>query len=256
MSTTEEQSTQKFLQKIFKGNLEHIEEFAEELEKHKDGQDPITTTITCCDSRVMERDMIGNKELGDDFTHEVIGNHVLMYNQKGEPVVSGSIDYIPAHTDTHTIIAVIGHTGCGAVTAAYNTLKELEKEKTLEELDLKNTPLEDYNGETEGINSEIRLILETGLIADYQELEETAKMEQKIDKLVERNVDNQVNMLLQNTNYTNTTIIGLVYDMKGSYNGDTGQIYLTNINGETNKEKLTQKLESNKEIVIDRISKS
>lgn len=252
MSAEQDDKTMKFLTKVFEGNLAHVEDFADELENHQDGQDPVTTTVTCCDSRVIERSLTGHNELGEGFTHEVIGNHVATYDENGEKVITGSIEYIPEHTDTYTSVVVIGHTGCGAVTASYNTLEAIEQEKDLSELNLDELSLNEYNGENKGINSELRLMMETGLIEDYQEIKGTEETrEEEINKLVEKNVDNQVDMLLENTDYN---VIGMVYDMTGTYGGEKGQLYLTNFEGTYEPEELDNLVEDYEGVKTGRLN--
>jgi len=255
MSDTQDEQTTDFLEQIFVGNQKHVEDYAEELEKHKDGQDPVTTTITCCDSRVMERNLVGNQKLGEDFTHEVIGNHAATYSSEGEMVVTGSIDYIPEHTDTYTAVLVIGHTGCGAVTATYDTLTQIEENEELEDLNLEEINLHDYNGETEGINTELKLIMQTGLVEDYKQIRGTGSDKQEeIDLLVEKNVDNQIDMLLEETDYEDTAVVGMVYDMTGNYGGEPGQLYLTNVQGATDVEEIENNLGEYHNINLDRLN--
>jgi len=250
-----EKDTLDFLNAVFEGNIEHVEKIAEELENHVDGQDPQVTTVACSDSRVMQHEMWENHVLGQEFTEGIIGNHVNVYTSKGEETVSGSVDYIPEHSDTETVVAVIGHTGCGAVTATYKTLKQIEKEEGLEkarELDEKD--LGKYNGETSGINTDIKLIMESGLIQDYREVSDKGSEREKISKLVERNVDNQVETLVENTDYEDTVFIGLVYDMDGSYRGEKGRLYLVNFEGATNPKNLEKEVEKYDSINVERLN--
>lgn len=73
------------------------------------GQQPFAIVICCSDSRVIPEQIFG-AEIGDIFVIRVAGN-VLDRHQLG------SIEYAAGHLDCNHII-VLGHTGCGAVTAA------------------------------------------------------------------------------------------------------------------------------------------
>ena len=73
------------------------------------GQQPFAIVICCSDSRVIP-EQIFEAEIGDIFVIRVAGN-VLDRHQLG------SIEYAAGHLDCNHII-VLGHTGCGAVTAA------------------------------------------------------------------------------------------------------------------------------------------
>ena len=75
----------------------------------KNGQEPYAIVISCSDSRVIP-ERIFHTAIGDLFTIRVAGN-VIDDHQLG------SIEYAAGHLGTK-LIAVLGHTQCGAVTAA------------------------------------------------------------------------------------------------------------------------------------------
>lgn len=253
--TQSEKDTLDFLNSVFEGNEEHVEEISEEIEDHQYGQDPKTTTVACSDSRVMQHEMWKNDVLGQEFTQGVIGNHVNTYTSEGEQAVSGSVDYIPEHSDTETIVAVIGHTGCGAVTATYETLGMIEEDQGLSNAeDLSESDLAEYNDETSGINSDIKLLMDSGLTDDYREVSGTGTEQEEINKLVERNVDNQVDFLLEQNDYEDTVFAGLVYDMDGSYGGEKGQLYLVNFEGATDVQNLEREVEAHDSIGVERLN--
>ena len=79
------------------------------LDTARNGQHPYAIVICCSDSRVIP-EKIFNATVGDLFVIRVAGN-VLDNHQLG------SIEYAAGHLDCNQII-VLGHTGCGAVTAA------------------------------------------------------------------------------------------------------------------------------------------
>ena len=93
------------------GNKRFIETSDSDLRKKtaEHGQHPYAIVICCSDSRVIP-EKIFNATVGDLFVIRVAGN-VLDNHQLG------SIEYAAGHLDCNQII-VLGHTGCGAVTAA------------------------------------------------------------------------------------------------------------------------------------------
>jgi Carbonic anhydrase len=78
----------------------------------KEGQHPYAIVITCSDSRVIP-DAIFSAGIGDLFVIRVAGN-VLDNHQLG------SIEYAFSHLDTNVIV-MLGHTKCGAISAAQNS---------------------------------------------------------------------------------------------------------------------------------------
>lgn len=77
------------------------------------GQHPYATILSCSDSRVPP-ELIFDAGFGELFVVRVAGN-VL------SPGVAGSMQYALEHLRT-PLFVVLGHTGCGAVSAALETL--------------------------------------------------------------------------------------------------------------------------------------
>ncbi len=73
------------------------------------GQQPFAVVLTCADSRVPP-ELIFDRGVGDLFVVRTAGNVIDL-------VVIGSIEYAVEHLHTPRVI-VMGHTRCGAVTAA------------------------------------------------------------------------------------------------------------------------------------------
>lgn len=78
-------------------------------------QTPFATIITCSDSRVVP-EYIFDTNLGDLFIVRVAGNIT-------DKAVLGSIEYGVIHCHTHLLV-VLGHSKCGAVTAACRSTSE------------------------------------------------------------------------------------------------------------------------------------
>lgn len=75
----------------------------------KSGQHPFAVIVSCSDSRVPP-ELLFDQALGDLFVIRVAGNVVT-------PVEVGSIEYAVEHLKV-PLVVVLGHEGCGAVTAA------------------------------------------------------------------------------------------------------------------------------------------
>ncbi len=247
------------LNNLEENNERHVKESARTLKKNLDGQDPSITSVLCSDSRVVQGKIWKNLEIGEEFSHENIGNQVMARTKNGRYEVSGSVDYIPLNTESPTLIMIVGHTGCGAIKAAYNFMKELLKSEKLEDPEDLPNKIEDDEISlnnflpSEGIAEDIYKLIKFGLAKDYSQIKEREIEEMSIrNLLVERNVDNQVNFLKQNSSYKNTEIFGTVYDLEGEY-GDNGELVLVNYNGENNKRKLERTFSKYDHIKVQRL---
>jgi carbonic anhydrase len=105
------------LAKLLEGNKRFLagtpaaKEFVARREELKGGQHPIATVVSCSDSRVVP-EYIFDVGLGEIFKVESAGN-VL------DKIGLGSVEYGVGHLHT-PLLVVLGHEGCGAVTAAYD----------------------------------------------------------------------------------------------------------------------------------------
>ncbi len=108
------------LDRLMEGNKHFVEnrlevcrdttpQLREDLAK---GQHPFAVVLSCSDSR-LPPEIIFDKKPGDIFVVRVAGNTV-------DPVNLASIEYALEHLGA-TLILVLGHERCGAVTAAYDT---------------------------------------------------------------------------------------------------------------------------------------
>src|SRR3954471_23836447 len=79
-----------------------------------DGQEPFAIILGCSDSRV-PAEIVFDQGLGDLFVIRIAGNIVA-------PSGIGSIEFAAERFATRLVV-VLGHTGCGAITA---TVEELE----------------------------------------------------------------------------------------------------------------------------------
>jgi carbonic anhydrase len=197
---------------LLRGNAEHVEEFESRFEDVQDSQHPAAVTVSCSDSRVLENHMWGNDEPGRLFTCANIGNRVVQRTLADE-VVSGDVLYPVAHTGTELVV-VVGHTGCGAVTATYDRLT-------------------DGGSEPPGIEYCIGLLkprLESGVEA----LPDDVDRAEAVNRLVEYNVDRQVEFLLDSEDVPDRVdVVGAVYDFQDVYDGRRGEVHVINVDGET-----------------------
>jgi carbonic anhydrase len=193
-----------------------------------DGQHPDVTLVTCSDSRVWERSL--DDQIGKIFTIKNIGNRV-------EPNL-GSIEYGVGHLHT-PILMIMGHTGCGAVHAATLELKD-EHARILKSLDFIKPMVAEVQ----------KLLIKKGGIATYMK-ESKSKPVSKISVetffetlVTEANVDRQIENLLNDVSIRNLVytdklmIVGTIYDFKDIYSKNKGTVFVINVNGETDVERL------------------
>lgn len=83
--------------------------------KLSDAQEPFAIVLGCADSRV-PAELVFGQGPGDLFVIRVAGNVVA-------PPLIGSVEYAAAHLGTRLVV-VLGHSSCGAVTAALEELYE------------------------------------------------------------------------------------------------------------------------------------
>jgi carbonic anhydrase len=204
---------------LLEGNADHADEFQSRFDDVQDGQQPDVVTVCCSDSRVLQDAMWGNETAGRIFTCGNIGNRVVQRTDAGE-TVSGDVLYPIAHTGTDTAV-VVGHTGCGAVTATYDDLTEGLSEPA-------------------GIEHCVGLLkprLESGVEA----LPEGVDRTEAINRLVEYNVDRQVEFLLESDDVPeDVTVVGVVYDFQDVYSERRGEVQVVNVDGETDVESLRE----------------
>ena len=198
-------------------NAKHAESFSSRFDDLLDGQQPQVVTVCCSDSRVLQDHMWGNEDPGAIFTCGNIGNRVIQRTDDG-PVVSGDVLYPIQHTDTRAVV-VVGHTGCGAVTAAYDDLV-------------------DGISEPDGIECCLGL-LEPTLEPALSMLPDDLSRSEAINRLVEYNVDRQVEFLVDSDVVPDDVhVVGAVYDFQDVYSDTRGKAYVINVDGETDVEAL------------------
>ncbi len=215
---------------LLESNQEHTEKFDQKFDTVQDSQEPDFVTVCCSDSRVLQDHMWENQDPGHIFTCSNIGNRVFQSTVHGKKV-SGDVLYPVKHTGTETIV-VVGHTGCGAVTATYEDIQE-------------------HLDEPSGIRHCIDL-LEDRLEEGADKLPDDLGKNESINRLVEYNVDREVEFLLESEEVpSHVDVIGVIYDFQDIYTEERGRVQVININGERN----TSQLKSKYTEISDRIQR-
>ncbi|SDM73922.1 carbonic anhydrase [Halogranum gelatinilyticum] len=207
---------------LLRVNLRHVREFRDRFDTVQDAQFPGAVTVCCSDSRVLQDHIWGNDEPGQVFTVGNIGNRVIQRTEAG-PVVSGDVLYPVAHTGTETVV-VVGHTGCGAVTATYDALTGRLPE----------------GSEPAGIEYCLDL-LKPHLRPGVETLPDDVGRAGAVNRLVEYNVDRQVEFLCDSDDVPDgVSVVGVVYDFQDVYGGERGEVQLVNVDGETDVDSLRE----------------
>lgn len=197
---------------LLERNGEHARRFESRFDDVQDAQMPEAVTVCCSDSRVLQDHMWGNDEPGTLFTCSNIGNRVVQRSNSGG-VVSGDVLYPIVHTGTEIVI-VVGHTGCGAITAAYDALT-------------------DGSTEPAGISHCLDLLMPS-VEPGVELLPGGVSRSTAVNRLVEYNIDRQIECLRASDDVPDaTTIVGAVYDFQDIYSGHRGEVHVTNVDGTT-----------------------
>jgi carbonic anhydrase len=198
-------------------NDAHAASFDDRFDAVQEGQRPVAVSVCCSDSRVLHDHVWGTDDPGKVFACSNIGNRVVQRTGAGR-VVSGDVLYPLVHTGTETAV-VVGHTGCGAVTATYDALS-------------------DGNSEPPGIEHCVDLLaddLEDGVAQLPADLDRATA----INHLVEYNVDRQVEHLCASDAVPDAVdVAGVVYDFQDVYGGRRGEVHVINVDGEYRVETL------------------
>ena len=211
------------LTELLERNASHVESLPEGyFDAVEDGQEPAAVSVCCSDSRVSQEGMWDVTDPGWLFTPSTIGNQVWDIHE-GERVVDGSVLYPMVNTETQVTL-VVGHTGCGAVTAALEAVRSGVEAPA-------------------GISKWVELlvpVVEAGLEDDRISEDRDVSL---VDQLVEFNVDRQVQFLLESDDVPDgERVYGFVYDFQGVYGDTRGRTYLVNAEGETDVDALRQRV--------------
>ncbi|MCU4925784.1 carbonic anhydrase [Halobacteria archaeon AArc-dxtr1] len=207
------------LAELLSGNERHIDGLETDyFAAVQTGQHPDVVTVCCSDSRVPQERMWGTDEPGTVFTPSNIGNQVWD-DDDGERIVDGGMLYPIHHAGTDAAV-VVGHTGCGAVTAAYQVATGGDRPGP------------------RGVDKWVDMlvpVVEDGLESELVDAD--APVGEVVNQLVEYNVDRQAQFLRDSDDIPeDVSVYGFVYDFQGVYGEEHGRAYLVNANGETDPE--------------------
>jgi carbonic anhydrase len=159
-------------------------------------QDPRATIVTCCDSRLHMHAFDFTPE-NDLFVVRCIGNQIQ--------TALGSVEYGIKHLKT-PVLMIIGHTGCGAVTAATKAGEIFKMELPIRR---------------ELISMELRIRKE-------------CPTEAEIQRNIEENIHAQVEFALahfKETPFAELLILGALYDLHNVYREGHGKLIVVNAHG-------------------------
>jgi carbonic anhydrase len=212
------------LEELLARNERHVEALPEDyFSAVETSQEPAVVSVCCSDSRVSQEGMWDVDEPGWLFAVGNIGNQTWD-TYEGERVVNGDVLYPIRFTDT-TVAAVVGHTGCGAVTATLEAVQSGES---------------DLPPGVEKRVESLRPVVESGLEDDRVSQDREVGL---VDQLVEYNVDRQVQFLSENEEVPDAeTVFGFVYDFQRVYGDVPGRCYLVNYDGETDPDRLRERV--------------
>jgi carbonic anhydrase len=216
------------LEELLARNRTHAETIeTDHFEGVMDTQHPPVVSLCCADSRVSQERMWDADEPGWLFTPSNIGN--VAWSLADPASVDGNLLYPVANTGTRTVV-VVGHTGCGAITAAYEAV----------------------TGGAMPESPGIRRCVETLVPVVEDALDMTVTDGAGvIDRLVEYNVREQVAFLDSSDEIpTDATVLGFVYDLHRTYGSAPGRAYLVAADGETNPETLRKRVDAGDQTAV------
>lgn len=198
----------KLLNSIKETNLIYSESNEDHIKNFAKSQNPICTLVMCCDSRAHSTSFTYNPE-NNFFIVRNIGNQYIL-NQ-------GCVEYGVRVLNT-PLLVFLGHTACGAVKASMSDYGNLHS-SIIREID------------------HLALSIKKSAISD-----KCSQDEQWRDAVI-NNVNQQVELALKDfadlRKNKNLVILGMVLDIDNSIGHGHGKISIINLNGETNKFKLT-----------------
>lgn len=176
----------------------HGATFFQELSR---GQHPRATVVACSDSRV-QTNMLDTRPEGDLFMVRNIGNQIA--------TSKGSVEYGINHLGS-SLLLILGHSRCGAITAAngdYSTL-EADIKKELDTIKITKGGA-NVAGVQTNVNNQV-----AAAMAEYEEAVTAGHL----------------------------LIIGAVYDFADDMKQGAGKINIINVNGKTEAKQIELELE-------------
>lgn len=174
-------------QRFVSGQSSHAHESAALRHQLESGQHPFAIVLGCSDSRVPV-EIVFDQGIGDLFVIRVAGNIIT-------DDVIGSIEYARIHLNTQLLV-ILGHEGCGAVTAALEARDHA-------------------SSDPHGIQTIVKVIQPA--IAN---IDASAPMPRRLDRAVESNVRWGLQALkrMPETRDLPLQSVGAVYELDGKVN--------------------------------------
>jgi carbonic anhydrase len=192
-----ERETESVLQDIIKDNEKFAKTTPEqEFKVYKNTQKPRATMILCSDSRV-QVESFDVKPENNVFVVRNIGNQLA--------TALGSVEYGIEHLHT-PVLFIVGHSGCGAIQAAYG----------------------DYSKESAAIQKELNTL----------DIKSAPDLKQAVLLNVNQQVEAALQRFASNIKTKELIIVGGVYDFRDDYHRGEGRFIITNLNGETDPQKI------------------
>ncbi len=154
-------------------------------------QRPYATILGCSDSRVPP-EWVFDAGLGELFVVRVAGNIL-------SPEIAGSLQYAGSHLQT-PLLVVLGHEGCGAITAALATKHEGEQ-----------------------FRSRVQLLL-ASIVPGLPDLDAHLSREEQLSRAVERNVRWTVRQILDSPEGRARAAEGRIKTIGAVYEIETGHV--------------------------------
>lgn len=215
---------------LLDGNRAHADAYAGRFDDLQNAQYPDAVSVCCSDSRVLQDELWGNDEPGRVFTVGNIGNRAVQRTDAGETVVGGDVLYPLAYTDTKTAV-VVGHTGCGAVTATYDAVRaDRVAAGDAATAGPDPVPADEHPPGVRRCIDLLRPRVEPGV----DELPDGLTHADAVNHLVEYNVDRQVEAICESADVPDDVdVVGAVYDFQDVYSDQRGTVHVINVDGET-----------------------
>lgn len=176
----------------FVNNLKINRNLLQQVNETSDGQYPFAVILSCIDSRT-SAELIFDQGLGDIFSIRIAGN---ILNDD----ILGSMEFA-CKISGSKLIAVLGHTKCGAIQGACNKVKLGHLSGLLEKIEPAIRSVKDQNPDQ--LETEIEFI----------------------NKVTQVNVDFVINNILKKSPIINEMVIKhKVGIIGGIYNADNGQV--------------------------------
>jgi carbonic anhydrase len=180
-------------QRFLRGEAHRAGVRCETLADLAQAQRPYATILGCSDSRVPP-EWIFDAGLGELFVVRVAGNIL-------SPEVAGSLQYAGSYLQT-PLFMVLGHEGCGAITAALATKHEGEQ-----------------------FRSRVQLLL-ASIIPGLPELDAQLSHEEQLSRAVEANVRWTVRQILESPEGQASVAQGRMKIVGAVYEIETGRVKL------------------------------